>query len=1065
MLRSRDEVQPLFMKTTAPTPEDYVGFERYSYQQVVKESVRSFGGDEMAAQVFAQKYALQDEMGRFLELTPQAMHIRLATELARISANRNIKTECCGGGCDSHDERWATLFKTEFNRFYDHLAHHDEKGAYKGFGEIVLQGSPMSAIGNPFKLQSASNCFVVGSPHDSFGGIMHTDQQLAQLMKRRAGVGVDISTLRPKGLPTKNAAKTTDGIGVFMERFSNTCREVAQGGRRGAEMITVDCHHPEVLTFINIKRDRSKVTGANISVRYSKEFYDALMNDGEYELRFPVEAGLPEDQYLMRQMVPAKQVWDAAMQAAWESAEPGALFWDVVKEDSPSDIYAEEGFASISTNPCFSGDTLIAVADGRGAVSIQQLAEEGKDVPVYSTDPKTGEVSVRLGRGPRISGFHKTLLRVTTDKGFSVDVTPDHNMMLRDGTKIQAKDLERGMSLSSFVSIGDQVKEAGEAYNHKVESVEELQGEHTVYNITVDDFHTLAVVKEVDSVINGVTLKCLKGLNFFQCGEIVLNAHDSCRLTALNLKRFLKSPWTNVAEFDFVGLRSVAMVAQEVMDLVVDLEVELVDRILAKIYSDPEPEHVKSVELGMWREIKRVAMAGRRTGLGLTALGDAMAACGIKYGSEESIVFSEAVARAIAVGSFVSSVRMAKAHGPFPIFNADKERGHVWTERMCAAAKEEGFESDVKDFWKFGRRNISLTTVAPTGSVSIMTQSSSGVEPVFMPYYTRRRKLSDTEIEQGVSVDFVDHLGDKWHEYPVFHHGLREWMIAQGVENPQELPISEIKLWVERSPYWGSTAMDQQWEKGVELQGAVQGWISHSISRTANIPNDAPVELVDAIYRAAWKARCKGYTVYRDGCRTGVLVSSDQSTIEKSELPQTDAPKRPEVLPMDVHRVRYGGEEWTVLVGLFEGQPFEVFAGPVEDLPVPLCATNVEVVKHARKTKGARYELRWENGEGSKNVRDIAKVLEAEHNTLTRLTSLSLRHGAKIQYVVEQLNRDESSFLSFSRVLARTLKGYIPEGAAASKAAFSDCDTPDLCEPVYSEGCLSCKGCGKSKCG
>jgi ribonucleotide reductase alpha subunit len=1367
MVKRKEELSPLFFSTTAPKPEDYADFERYTYNQVVKASTEVFDGDEMAAQVFAQKYALQDETGRYLELTPQAMHIRLATELARISANRKLQTECCGGGCDSHDERWETLFKTEFNRFYDHLAHHDEEGAYKGFGEIVLQGSPMSAIGNPFKLQSASNCFVVGSPHDSFGGIMHTDQQLAQLMKRRAGVGVDISTLRPKGLPTKNAAKTTDGIGVFMERFSNTCREVAQGGRRGAEMITVDCHHPEVLTFINIKRDRSKVTGANISVRYSKEFYDALMNDGEYELRFPVEAGLPEDQYLMRQMVSAKQVWDAAMQAAWESAEPGALFWDVVKEDSPSDIYAEEGFASISTNPCFSGDTLIAVADGRGAVSIKQLAEEGKDVPVYSTDPKTGMIEIKMGRNPRITGHNKKLLRVTTDKGFHVDVTPDHNMMLRDGTKIQAKDLERGMSLSPFVkelaqvskgskpyyrvqtntrnsqkdkiyehrliaefnnseewskrydlekksgwmsgglvvhhkdynglnnapsnlqimsfkehqqyhadhdNVGEnngkysgktneeiknaaleltrnlgrrfsyqewqafakennypmtfsnwraegfyknpadlaqacaaelgveyanldprtvkvlhsmleqgydaeilnervyvtktceccgtnfqiihdkresafcsvqcaldtlnndaefqrnrkqkiaesaqkrmektkeaqaevysqlkfelgrdpkmseweiacsqknlpkrigkgvkygyhsyaEVKEAGEAYNHKVVSIEELSGEHIVYNITVDDFHTLAVVKEVDSVINGVTLKCLKGLNFFQCGEIVLNANDSCRLTALNLKRFLKSPWTNVASFDFVGLRSVAMVAQEVMDLVVDLEVELVDRILAKIYSDPEPEHVKSVELGMWREIKRVAMTGRRTGLGLTALGDAMAACGIKYGSEESIAFSEAVARAIAVGSFVSSVRMAKAHGPFPIFNADKERGHVWTERMCAAAKEEGFESDVADFWKFGRRNISLTTVAPTGSVSIMTQSSSGVEPVFMPYYTRRRKLSDTEIEQGVSVDFVDHLGDKWHEYPVFHHGLREWMIAQGVESPQELPISEIKLWVERSPYWGATAMDQQWEKGVELQGAVQKWISHSISRTANIPNDAPVELVDAIYRAAWKARCKGYTVYRDGCRTGVLVSSDQSTIEKSELPQTDAPKRPEVLPMDVHRVRYGGEEWTVLVGLFEGQPFEVFAGPIEDLPVPTCATNVEVVKHARKTKGARYELRWENGEGSKNVRDIAKVLEAEHNTLTRLTSLSLRHGAKIQYVVEQLNRDESSFLSFSRVLARTLKGYIPEGAAASKAAFSDCDTPDLCEPVYSEGCLSCKGCGKSKCG
>lgn len=1038
-----------------PTAFDYEGFPTYTYDEVVASSIEYFDGDEMAAQVFAQKYALQRAEGEYLEKTPDDMHRRLATELARVKAKR----ECCGTSCDCHEQNVERAYNDAFKQFYESLSHLDEDTGRRSFGKVVAQGSPMSAIGNPFKLQSASNCYVLPQPFDSYGGIAYTDQQLAQLMKRRAGVGVDVSTLRPKGLDVQNAAKTTDGIGIFMERFSNTCREVAQSGRRGAEMITVDCHHPEVLTFINIKKDRNKVTGANLSVRYSKEFYDALMVDGEYEQRFPVEAGLPEDEYLVKRMVRAKDVWDAAMEAAWESAEPGALFWDVVREDSPSDIYAEEGFASISTNPCFAGDTLVAVADGRGAVSIKQLAEEGKDVPVYATDPKTGEVSVRLGRGPRISGFHKKLLRVTTDKGFSVEVTPDHNMMLRDGTKIQAKDLERGMSLSSF-SQGDQE----EAYNHKVVSVEELSGEHTVYNITVDDLHTLAVVEWVDYKINGEPHKPLKGLNIFQCGEIVLNANDSCRLTALNLKRFLKSPWLGDAVFDYDALREAAMVAQEIMDLIVDLEVELVNRIIAKIESDPEPDYIKAIELGMWREINRVAQAGRRTGLGFTALGDAIAACGIKYGSEESIDMAEKVARAIAVGSFVSSVRMAKKHGAFPIFKAEKEKGHVWTERMCAAAIEDGFVDDVEDFWLFGRRNISLTTVAPTGTVSIMTQSSSGIEPVFMLYYTRRRKLSDREIAQGISVDFVDHLGDKWHEYPVFHHGFREWLRSQGVEDPESLSMEEIAGWAQKSPYHGATAMDQQWEAGVQLQGAVQKWISHSISRTANIPSDAPVELVDAIYRAAWKARCKGYTVYRDGCRTGVLILNEASTVEDG-IRHNDAPKRPETLPVDVHHVRYKGEEWTVLVGLLNDHPFEVFAGPVEDLPVPPSATNVEVVKHPRKTKGARYELRWENGEGSKNVRDIAKVLEAEHNTLTRLASLSLRHGAKIQYVVEQLGRDESSFLSFSRVLSRTLKTYIPEGAAASKAAFSDCDTPDLCEPVYSEGCLSCKGCGKSKCG
>jgi ribonucleoside-diphosphate reductase alpha chain len=435
-----------------------------------------------------------------------------------------------------------------------------------------------------------------------------------------------------------------------------------------------------------------------------------------------------------------------------------------------------------------------------------------------------------------------------------------------------------------------------------------------------------------------------------------------------------------------------------------------------------------------------------------------MAMVGIRYGSDESVVMAGEVARRLNVGAFKASVDMAERHGAFPIFKLHKEIGHPWIERLLDACGPETREK----FVKFGRRNISLTTIAPTGTVSIMTQSTSGVEPVFMPYYTRRRKLSDHEIAQGLSVDFVDQSGDKWHEYPVFHHELRNWLIVQGVQSPEALNTDELRQWTMRSPYWGATAMDQQWEKGVEIQAACQLWISHSISRTANLPNDAPVELVDRIYRAAWASGCKGYTVYRDGSRSGVLVSADQSTVETT-IPFNDAPKRPEVLPVDVHHVRYKGEEWTVLVGLLEGEPFEVFAGPVEDLPVPPSVQQAEVRKHARKSRGARYELVWDDGQ--KNVRDIAKALEAEHNTLTRLTSLSLRHGAKIQFVVEQLQRDESSFLSFSRVLARTLKTYIPEGTKASQAAFSDCSTPELCEPVYSEGCLSCKGCGKSKCG
>lgn len=897
-----------------PTTEAYDNHERYTYEAVVKASTEAFNGDEMAAQVFAQKYALHDEAGRYLELTPEDMHKRLASELARVSVKRDIEAGllegCCGGSCqdsgepqNSKHEQVVESTKAKLNaerdRILNLLADYDEDGKWRGMGAVCLQGSPMSAIGNPFKLQSAANCFVLDQPYDSYSGIMHTDQQLAQLMKRRAGVGVDISTLRPKGLPTKNAAKTTDGISVFMERFSNTCREVAQGGRRGAEMITIDCHHPEVLNFINIKRDTKKVTGANISVRFSQEFFDALEEGGDVELRFPVEPGLPSSEYLVKELVPAKDIWKAAMQAAWESAEPGALFWNVVKRESPSDIYEEEGFGSISTNPC---------------------------------------------------------------------------------------------------------------------------------------------------------------------GEIVLNGGDSCRLTALNLKAFLVNPWKSDARFDFDKLREVSYAAQEIMDLVVDLEVELVDRILAKIEADPEPEFIKSVERNLWSLVRDVALKGRRTGLGFTALGDSLAAVGIRYGSDEGIRFSEEITRNIAAASFASSVNMAKTYGPFPIFKAEKEKGHPFVERVLGAMRDLGYEREASDFWQHGRRNISLTTVAPTGSLSILTQSTSGIESVFMPYYTRRRKLSDDEINQGLSVDFIDELGDKWHEYPVFHHGLRDWMLAQGVEDPESLSEDQIAFWVEQSPYHNATAMDQDWEAGVRLQGSVQKWISHSISRTANLPSDAPVELIDKIYREAWRAGCKGYTVYRDGSRSGVLVSNEDSTVEES-IPFNDAPKRPESLPVNVHRIRYKGEEWTVLVGMLDEHPFEVFAGPVEDLPVTEKAKEVEIVKHPRKTKGARYELRWINGDGAKNVRDIAKALEAEHNTLTRLTSLSLRHGAKIQYVVEQLQRDESSFLSFSRVLARTLKNYIPDGTKGDRAAFADCETPDLCEPIYMEGCLSCGTCGKSRCG
>lgn len=834
----------------------------YTQEEAYTSSLEYFGGDELAASVFLSKYALRDSSGALLEKTPADMHRRLAREFARIEAK------------------------------YPNPLSEDEIFEYLSKWEIVPQGSPMSAMGNPYKIQSLSNCFVIAAPEDSYGGILFADQEQAQIMKRRGGVGFDISTIRPKGMHTANAAGTTDGIGVFMERFSNTCREVAQGGRRGALMLTVSVNHPEIETFINIKRDLKKVTGANISIRLTDDFMRSVKDDTEYTLRWPVDASAVDAK--VTKVVKAKEVWDQIIDAAWTSAEPGLLFWDTVKKATPTEAYASLGYGSVSTNPC---------------------------------------------------------------------------------------------------------------------------------------------------------------------GEIVLSPYDSCRLLLLNLAKFVKNPYDAGATFDYVAFGRAAKVAQRLMDDLVDLELEAVNTIIAKIESDPESEAVKHSELALWRKIKDAASKGRRTGLGITAMGDALAALNIRYGSQESVDKTEEIYKVLEVNAYRSSVRMAAERGAFPIFSHKLEAEHEFIQKVISADPELR-----ADYLKHGRRNIALTTTAPAGSVSCLTQTTSGIEPAFLVSYTRRKKITSTDIDSR--VDFVDQLGDKWQEYKVYHHGYKKWMEVTGKGDN-----------VEESPYWKATSNDVDWEMSVKLQAAAQKWVCHSLSKTCNLPNATSKETVAQVYMAAWESGCKGFTVYRDGCRTGVLVSDEpkkeeaQADGQPVAITENHAPKRLKELPCDIHRINVKGsagtESYLVLVGMMEGKPYEVFCGLSSHVEVPKKAKHGTLIKNGKKDGVATYNLSIPVGDDDVVVfKDVVELFANPlHGAFTRSLSLALRHGIPVQYVTEQLQKDKHSDMqSFSRVIARVLKGYIPDGTkSTSDKNCQSCGATDGL--VYQEGCLTCKSCGNSKCG
>lgn len=836
----------------------------YTYQQAYEKCLEYFSGDELAANVVVTKYLLANESGDLIESSPDEMHHRIASELARVEAKYpNAMSE---------------------GEIYDLL---------KDFKYVVPQGSPMSGIGNDLRVQSLSNCFVIPSPEDSYGGILKTDQELVQIAKRRGGVGFDISTIRPKGLNTANAARTTDGIEVFMDRFSNSCREVAQGGRRGALMLTVSVHHPQILDFIKIKRDLTRVTGANISVRVSDEFMQAVTDGSNYSLEWPTPCMRnPGEEPTITSMMKAKDVWDSLIEGAHAAAEPGILFWDTAKSMTPSDIYEAEGFGSVSTNPC---------------------------------------------------------------------------------------------------------------------------------------------------------------------GEIILSPYDSCRLMLVNLTSFVDDPFGSSPSFDFNKMREVCVKAQRLMDDMIDLEIEQIDKILTKIDNDPETDEVKYYERNLWNNVRQAALNGRRTGLGITGLGDALAMVGIQYGSPESVEMTEGIYKTLALGAYESSCKLAAERGAFEVFDFEKESGHPFIERIYEAAPE------LREMAReTGRRNIALTTTAPAGSVSVLTQTTSGIEPAFMLHYTRRKKL--TGQDEDARVDFIDDSGDKWQEYTVYHHGFKQWLDTTSPS--REWDKDDLSVAVSHSPYHGATANEIDWVSKVDMQAAAQKWVCHAISNTTNLPAETDIETVKKVYMTGWKSGCKGVTVYRDGSRSGVLVSTEEKKEETQGIVSRSSPKRPEELRCDIHQANIKGEAWTILIGLMDDCPYEVIGGLSEYVEIPRKYQTGVIKKRSRKSVPSKYDLTVGNNGDEFVIKDVVKVFDnPNHSAFTRTLSLALRHGVPVQYMVEQLQKDKNADLfDFSKVIARCLKKYIVDGTKASNGVFDIdcCDNPNI---VYQEGCATCLNCGFGKCG
>lgn len=838
----------------------------YTSDEAFQASLEYFRGDDLAARVWVNKYALKDSFGAIYEATPDDMHRRIASEIARIE-----------------------------QRYPNPLSEAEIFDLIRDFKYIIPQGSPMTGIGNPYQIASLSNCFVIGNngASDSYGGIMKIDQEQVQLMKRRGGVGHDLSHIRPKGSPVKNSALTSTGIVPFMERFSNSTREVAQDGRRGALMLSVSIKHPDSESFIDAKMEQGKVTGANVSVRIDDAFMKAVDAGTSYRQQYPVQSENPTH----IKDIDATALWKKIVYNAWQSAEPGILFWDTIIRESVPDCYADLGYQTISTNPC---------------------------------------------------------------------------------------------------------------------------------------------------------------------GEIPLCTYDSCRLLAINLFSYVENPFTDKATFNRELFKKHIAAAQRMMDDIIDLELEKIDAILQKIDEDPEDAEVKRVERNLWLNIQKKAQEGRRTGIGITAEGDMLAALGLRYGSDEGNAFAVEIHKTVALEAYRASVHTAKERGAFTIFDSEREQNNPFILRLKEADAQLYYE-----MLEYGRRNIALLTIAPTGTTSLMSQTTSGIEPVFLPVYKRRRKVNPND--KDVRVDFVDEVGDSWEEYVVFHHRFKQWMEVNGFDISKNYSQKELDELVKKSPYYKATSNDVDYLKKVRMQGAIQQWVDHSISVTINMPNDVTEELVGECYMEAWKAGCKGVTVYRDGSRSGVLISNS----EKKEEPADNAPtpfptERPQTLDADVVRFQNKKDKWIAFIGLIDGRPYEIFTGFADDedgILIPRWVNEGLIIKNREADGSSRYDFQYKNTRGYKTtIEGLSYKFNPEYWNYAKLISSTLRHGMPIEKVVDlisSLQLDEA-INTWKAGVARALKRYIPDGTEAARQKCQNCGSTNL---LYQEGCLTCKDCGSSKCG
>lgn len=846
-----------------------MGTKVYSFEEAYQSSLLYFEGDELAARVWVNKYALKDSYGNIYEKNPDDMHWRLANEIARVEA-----------------------------KYPNPLSAQDLFDLFSHFKYIVPQGSPMSGIGNPYQIASLSNCFVIGAegPADSYGAIMKMDEEQVQLMKRRGGVGHDLSHLRPKGFPVRNSALTSTGLVPFMERYSNSTREVAQDGRRGALMLSVSIKHPEAESFIDAKMTEGKVTGANVSVKIDDAFMRAVVSDGTYVQQYPIDSEDPVE----KKEISARALWQKIVHNAWKSAEPGILFWDTILRESVPDCYAEQGFKTVSTNPC---------------------------------------------------------------------------------------------------------------------------------------------------------------------GEIPLCPYDSCRLLAINLYSYVSHPFEEGAQFDFELLMKHAQLAQRIMDDIIDLEMEMIDKIIDKVNADPEDDEVKRTELDLWKKIKNKTAKGRRTGVGTTAEGDMLAAMGLTYGTPEAVYFSEQVHKTIAVEAYRSSVTMAKERGAFEMYDAKLEEENPFILRL-----KDADGALYEEMVQYGRRNIACLTIAPTGTTSLMTRTTSGIEPVFLPVYKRRRKVNPNDAD--VHVDYVDEMGDSFEEFVVFHPKFKVWMQTKGYDTSKQYTQAEIDKMVLESPYAKATTQDVDWMAKVRMQGRIQRWVDHSISVTINVPETATEELVGALYEEAWRSGCKGVTIYREGSRSGVLVSTKKEPLKQQTPsgPSWATEPRPKALDADVVRFQNNKEKWIAFVGLIDGRPYEIFTGLADDedgLLIPKTVNSGKIIRNVDEDTGlSRYDFQFSNRRGYKTtIEGLSYKFNPEYWNYAKLISGVLRYGMPIDQVIKlvgglQLNSETIN--NWKNGVERALKKYIPNGTEVKGMVCEKCGQKTI---RYQEGCLICSNCGFSKCG